>query len=94
MVPRDPAGSRLFEEVSVADAFDAVRRTTPTHGTHDHREVEALISRARRHPLGEDFLLRGAHDAVAVTFGVHAFLVDAARDHLAAALSSDAAPAR
>lgn len=69
----------------MAEAFDAVRRTSlPGARTPGHRpgEVESLISRATDHALGLEFLLRGAHDAVAVTFGVHAFVVDAARDRL------------
>ena len=45
-------------------------------------EVEQLIQRAEAHPLGTDFLRRGALDAVASTFGVHAFVVDSARDRL------------
>lgn len=76
----------------MADAFDAVRRPPsvgsglpgpgPTAAGPRPGEVESLISRAERHALGLEFLLRGAHDAVAVTFGVHAFVVDAARDRL------------
>ena len=46
-------------------------------------QVLDLIQRAERHELGRDFLVQGAPDAVAATFGVHAFLVDAARDHMA-----------
>jgi len=72
----------------MADAFDAVRRT-PLSGAGTTRpgtgDVESLISRARDHALGLEFLVRGAHDAVAVTFGVHAFVVDAARDRLRSA---------
>lgn len=45
-------------------------------------DVQALIQRADAHELGRDFLLEGAQDAVAATFGVHAFVVDAARAHL------------
>jgi hypothetical protein len=44
--------------------------------------VQDLIVRATAHPLGVSFLLQGAHDAVAATFGVHAFTVDAARERL------------
>lgn len=47
------------------------------------REVEKLIEHAKRHSLGTKFLLHGAQDAVAATFQVHAFVVDAARAHLA-----------
>jgi hypothetical protein len=45
-------------------------------------EVITLIDRAKSHDLGIDFLSNGALDAVAMTFGVHAFVVDAARDEL------------
>lgn len=48
-------------------------------------EILDLIRRADGHELGRDFLLHGALGAVAATFGVSAFLVDAARDHLAPA---------
>lgn len=46
-------------------------------------EVIDLIRKAEQHELGRSFLEQGAQDAVAATFGVHAFLVDAARQHLA-----------
>ena len=42
-------------------------------------EVAALIDKARAHPLGTEFLIDGHLEAVAVTFQVHAFTVDAAR---------------
>ncbi len=45
-------------------------------------EIKELLRRAAGHPLGTEFLLKGALDAVAATFGAHAFVVDAARDHL------------
>lgn len=45
-------------------------------------EVDRLISLARRHPLGVEFLRQGALDAVAATFQTHAFVVDAARERL------------
>ena len=45
-------------------------------------EIDALISTATRHPLGLVFLLDGSLDAVAATFGAHAFTVDAARRRL------------
>ena len=47
-------------------------------------EVDALIQRASDHRLGTRFLVDGALDAVAATFNVHAFVVDAARDLLGA----------
>jgi hypothetical protein len=48
-------------------------------------EVENLITRAREHPLGLEFLEFGALDAVAAIHGAHAFVVDAAREYLARA---------
>ena len=47
-----------------------------------HAEIEALINRASGHQLGKQFLIDGALDAVAATFNVHAFVVDAARESL------------
>ena len=57
--------------------------TTPTE-----TEIQQLIERAKSHDLGTGFLLNGSLDAVAATFGVHAFVIDAARDQL----STDLAP--
>jgi hypothetical protein len=45
-------------------------------------ETQNLIDRAIAHELGIEFLINGSLDAVAMTFGVHAFVVDAARDQL------------
>ncbi len=63
-------------------AFDAIRPPAPRVPPP---EVHALVERARSHPFGLEFLRHGAPNAVAATFGVHAFVVDAARDHLSAA---------
>ncbi len=52
------------------------------------REVDELLRRAGDHPLGTEFLLEGALDAVAATFRVHAFVVEAARDTLRAERSA------
>ena len=46
------------------------------------KEIDALIHDAKSHDLGLEFLKNGALGAVAVTFNVHAFVVDAARDQL------------
>ncbi len=43
------------------------------------KEVDGLVHRASTHPLGTGFLINGALDSVAATFGVHAFVVDEAR---------------
>ncbi len=45
-------------------------------------EVKELIARAREHPLGLGYLKDGAADSVSATFGVHAFVVDGARERL------------
>ena len=52
-------------------------------------EIDALIQRASNHQLGKGFLRDGSPDAVAATFGVHAFVVDAARQTLAISAKSD-----
>ena len=48
------------------------------------QDVENLIAAAAEHPLGHAYLLDGAPDSVAATFGVHAFVVDRARVQLKA----------
>jgi hypothetical protein len=47
-------------------------------------EVKRLIGAARKHSLGEEFLLEGYPESVAITFGVHPFVVNAAREVLRA----------
>ena len=69
----------VVDDPRPAPTFPAIRRAPDPPAAAD---VAALVDRATKHPLGVDFLLRGAPDAVAVTFGVHAFVVDAARDAL------------
>lgn len=44
--------------------------------------VEALIERARSHPLGLEYLQKGFLGSVAATFQAHAFTVLAARERL------------
>lgn len=44
--------------------------------------VEQLITRARKHPLGLEFLASGLLATVAITLGAHAFTVEAARRRL------------
>lgn len=46
------------------------------------KEIDALIDDAKSHDLGIEFLTNGALGSVAMTFNVHAFVVDAARDQL------------
>ena len=45
-------------------------------------EVQHLIERAKSQDLGTEFLVNGSLESVAATFGVHAFVIDAARDEL------------
>lgn len=45
-------------------------------------EIAKLVQQAAKHPLGKNFLVKGSLDSVAATFGVHAFVVDAARESL------------
>ena len=59
------------------------------HFQPSDQAVTELIERAEKHAGGTRFLVHGAQDAVAATFGVHAFLVDAARARLS---GSSAAP--
>ncbi|MCC6747069.1 MAG: hypothetical protein IT371_05375 [Deltaproteobacteria bacterium] len=42
-------------------------------------DIAALIREAEGHPLGIDYLLHGALNSVAATFGAHAFVVLDAR---------------
>jgi len=56
----------------------------PAPATFQSHDVDDLVRRATEHPLGLDFLRTGSLDAVSATFHVHAFVVDAARDVLAA----------
>lgn len=50
--------------------------------TPSDQEVEDLIKKAEKHPLGLEYLKTGACDSVAATFEVHAFVLDKARERL------------
>lgn len=52
--------------------------------------VEQLIARAKKHPLGLEFLASGLLATVAITLGAHAFTVEAARRRLEKAQNKDA----
>jgi hypothetical protein len=58
------------------------------------REIESLLKRATSHPLGTGFLVEGSLDAVAATFGVHAFVVEEARRRVSADAPRTAASTR
>lgn len=78
--------------VDVAALFEA-----PAAAAHaapnpeDPRLVDDLIARARRHPLGIEFLLSGLLASVAIVLGVHAFTVEAARRRLRNEQAAEAA---
>ena len=55
------------------------KQDTQTRYRPTAEEVNVLVHQATAHPLGTRFLVNGAIDAVAATFGVHAFVVDEAR---------------
>ena len=55
-------------------------------------EVDDLLRQAAGQPRGTDFLRTGALDSVAATFGVHAFVVDAARRALPTPDAAGASP--
>ncbi len=76
MTPQDQDQNQNQNQNSASNQAVAGRY----HPTPD--EITQLLRRAAGHPLGTQFLLNGALDAVAATFGAHAFVVDAARDHL------------
>ena len=63
----------------MAERSVPIRRYEPTTA-----EVQTLIDRAASTPDGTELLQHGALDAVSAMFKVHAFVVDAARDRLAA----------
>lgn len=48
----------------------------------DPSVVDRLIARAKKHPLGVEFLVSGFLATVAITLGAHAFTVEAARRRL------------
>ena len=59
----------------------------PLQFTPTVADMNALVRRAKRHPLGIEFLLTGELGSVAATFHAHAFTVIAARERLAKAES-------
>jgi len=75
----ETTGSAPFVRSSVRQAVGAVPIPSYTPAANEAAE---LIERAKAHPLGLEYLLKGALDAVAATFSVHAFVVDHARSML------------
>jgi hypothetical protein len=65
------------------EAAEVYIMTSLSDDFHPHpQQIESLIAKANNHPLGIAFLLEGDLCAVAITFGVSVFAVDAARDNL------------
>ena len=54
----------------------------PSVRPDDPSVVDRLIARAKKHPLGTEFLVSGFLATVAITLGAHAFTVEAARRRL------------
>ncbi|MGZ5431878.1 MAG: hypothetical protein ACXW5U_26275 [Thermoanaerobaculia bacterium] len=54
----------------------------PIANPEDPRVVDEVIARARKHPLGLEFLVSGFLASVAIALGAHAFTVEAARARL------------
>lgn len=54
----------------------------PPAAPDDPSVVDRLIARAKKHPLGLEFLTSGFLATVAITLGAHAFTVEAARRRL------------
>jgi hypothetical protein len=81
-----------------ADALARARKDPPRPPAPSRPQghhPEAVIRDAEGHHLGVDFLVHGAFESVAVTFGVHPDTVIAARELLAArAAVAGAAPAQ
>ena len=65
--------------------------TTPPETAGDPEDpglVDQLIARAKKHPLGIEFLANGSLASVAISLGAHAFTVEAARRRLKRELES------
>jgi hypothetical protein len=58
----------------------------------DPTVVERLIARAKKHPLGIEFLASGLLATVAITLGAHAFTVEAARRRIQKEQSKELEP--
>jgi hypothetical protein len=72
----------LIDEGAVSGAALAGTPEPPVVPPDDPNLVERLIARAKKHPLGLEFLASGLLATVAITLGAHAFTVEAARRRL------------
>lgn len=87
LVREGAVSDRLLDPVAAHHAIDGAahhsdRPFFPTERITDPRAVDDLITHARHHRLGVDFLLDGHLGSVAAEFGAHAFTVEAARQRL------------
>jgi len=57
-------------------------RDTRVTYTPTDEEIDSLIDKAKKHPLGLKYIKEGETDSIASTFAVHAFVVDSAREKL------------
>lgn len=64
------------------DGASLSKAPEPAAPPDDPSVVDRLIARAKQHPLGLEFLASGLLATVAITLGVHAFTVEAARRRL------------
>ncbi len=78
------AGKPVETDAIVKDpALPLVAAENPPVASHsDPHLVEDLIARARKHPMGLEFLVSGFLASVAIALGAHAFTVEAARERL------------
>lgn len=80
-----PARFSTGAEAVVDDAAQpqiAAAENPPVASHSDPHLVEDLIARARKHPMGLEFLVSGFLASVAIALGAHAFTVEAARERL------------
>lgn len=73
------AARELVQEGALDGAALAAAPTLPPD---DPGLVDRLIAKAKKHPLGLEFLASGLLATVAITLGAHAFTVEAARRRL------------
>lgn len=86
-----PVGStaevlRALRELMLEGVVDAKALLVPVDSIRDPEDpglVDQLIARAKKHPLGIEFLASGFLASVAIALGAHAFTVEAARRRLA-----------
>ena len=86
-LPEEPTAAVLhaIQELiheGTLDCATLLKLSEPPGPPDDPAVVERLITRAKKHPLGLEFLVSGFLATVAITLGAHAFTVEAARHRL------------